>query len=92
MVIAVAYLSGGSGKTTAALNLATMLSEKGKTLAVDFDPQVRQRRSPDPFRFGQLRLPRMRKVAKRRSDVLLLLCPVHSVRSQVEEADSPCKI
>ncbi len=39
MVIAVACLSGGSGKTTTVLNLATMLSEKGKTLAVDFDPQ-----------------------------------------------------
>ncbi|MEL7039472.1 MAG: ParA family protein [Cyanobacteria bacterium J06592_8] len=38
-VITVSCLSGGSGKTTAALNLATMLSEKGKTLAVDFDPQ-----------------------------------------------------
>lgn len=38
-VIAVSCLSGGSGKTTTALNLATMLSEHGKTLAVDFDPQ-----------------------------------------------------
>jgi len=38
-VIAVSCLSGGSGKTTTVLNLATMLSEKGKTLAVDFDPQ-----------------------------------------------------
>jgi chromosome partitioning protein len=38
-VIAVACLSGGSGKTTTVLNLATMLAEKGKTLAVDFDPQ-----------------------------------------------------
>ena len=38
-VIAVACLSGGSGKTTTVLNLAIMLSEKGKTLAVDFDPQ-----------------------------------------------------
>ncbi|MGH2412277.1 MAG: ParA family protein [Microcystaceae cyanobacterium] len=35
----VSCLSGGSGKTTTCLNLATMLSEKGKTLAVDFDPQ-----------------------------------------------------
>jgi chromosome partitioning protein len=38
-VIAVACLSGGSGKTTTVLNLAIMLSQKGKTLAVDFDPQ-----------------------------------------------------
>jgi len=38
-VITVSCLSGGSGKTTTALNLATVLSEKGKTLAVDFDPQ-----------------------------------------------------
>jgi len=38
-VIAVACLSGGSGKTTTVLNLATMLSDVGKTLAVDFDPQ-----------------------------------------------------
>ena len=38
-VLAVACLSGGSGKTTTVLNLATMLSERGKTLAVDFDPQ-----------------------------------------------------
>lgn len=38
-VIAISCLSGGSGKTTTALNLATMLSEKGRTLAVDFDPQ-----------------------------------------------------
>lgn len=38
-VITVSCLSGGSGKTTTTLNLATMLSEKGKTLAVDFDPQ-----------------------------------------------------
>jgi chromosome partitioning protein len=39
LVITVACLSGGSGKTTAALNLAIMLAEHGKTLAVDFDPQ-----------------------------------------------------
>jgi chromosome partitioning protein len=38
-VISISCLSGGSGKTTTALNLATMLSEQGKTLAVDFDPQ-----------------------------------------------------
>jgi chromosome partitioning protein len=38
-VISVSCLSGGSGKTTTALNLAVMLSDKGKTLAVDFDPQ-----------------------------------------------------
>jgi chromosome partitioning protein len=37
--LAVSCLSGGSGKTTTCLNLATMLSQKGKTLAVDFDPQ-----------------------------------------------------
>jgi chromosome partitioning protein len=39
LIIAVACLSGGSGKTTTALNLATMLAGNGKTLAVDFDPQ-----------------------------------------------------
>jgi chromosome partitioning protein len=39
ITITVSCLSGGSGKTTTVLNLATMLSEKGKTLAVDFDPQ-----------------------------------------------------
>nr|ADN17698.1 Cobyrinic acid ac-diamide synthase [Gloeothece verrucosa PCC 7822] len=38
-VITVSCLSGGSGKSTTVLNLATMLSGKGKTLAVDFDPQ-----------------------------------------------------
>jgi chromosome partitioning protein len=38
-VITVSCLSGGSGKSTTALNLATMLSDKGKTLVVDFDPQ-----------------------------------------------------
>ena len=38
-VIVVSCLSGGSGKTTTVLNIATMLSDKGKTLAVDFDPQ-----------------------------------------------------
>ncbi|MDJ0567975.1 MAG: AAA family ATPase [Pleurocapsa sp. MO_192.B19] len=38
-VITISCLSGGSGKTTTCLNLATMLSSKGKTLAVDFDPQ-----------------------------------------------------
>ncbi|HEY9294797.1 MAG TPA: AAA family ATPase [Phormidium sp.] len=38
-VIAVTCLNGGSGKTTTVLNLAIMLSQKGKTLAVDFDPQ-----------------------------------------------------
>lgn len=38
-VITVSCLSGGSGKSTTALNLATMLSDKGLTLAVDFDPQ-----------------------------------------------------
>ncbi|MGK7897899.1 MAG: ParA family protein [Xenococcus sp. (in: cyanobacteria)] len=38
-VITVSCLSGGSGKSTTALNVATMLAEKGKTLAVDFDPQ-----------------------------------------------------
>ncbi|MCF2969759.1 ParA family protein [Synechococcus sp. Nb3U1] len=39
LVVTVACLSGGSGKTTAALNLATMLADHGKTLAIDFDPQ-----------------------------------------------------
>jgi len=39
IVLTVACLSGGSGKSTTVLNLATMLSERGKTLAVDFDPQ-----------------------------------------------------
>ena len=39
LVVSVSCLSGGSGKTTTALNLATMLSEQGRTLAVDFDPQ-----------------------------------------------------
>ena len=38
-IMTVSCLSGGSGKTTTVLNLATMLSEKGKTLAVDLDPQ-----------------------------------------------------
>lgn len=38
-VITVSCLSGGSGKTTTTLNIAIMLSGKGKTLAVDFDPQ-----------------------------------------------------
>lgn len=38
-IITISCLSGGSGKTTTVLNLATMLSERGKTLAVDFDPQ-----------------------------------------------------
>ena len=38
-VICVACLSGGSGKSTTVLNLATMLSAHGRTLAVDFDPQ-----------------------------------------------------
>lgn len=39
IILTVACLSGGSGKTTTALNLATMLAENGRTLAVDFDPQ-----------------------------------------------------
>ncbi len=39
LVVTVACLSGGSGKTTAALNLATMLADHGRTLAIDFDPQ-----------------------------------------------------
>lgn len=38
-VITVVCLSGGSGKTTTSLNLATMLADHGRTLAVDFDPQ-----------------------------------------------------
>ncbi|MGK7883756.1 MAG: ParA family protein [Crocosphaera sp.] len=38
-IITVSCLSGGSGKSTTALNIATMLALKGKTLAVDFDPQ-----------------------------------------------------
>ena len=38
-VITVSCLSGGSGKSTTVLNLATMLAEQDKTLAIDFDPQ-----------------------------------------------------
>ncbi|MEB3190244.1 MAG: ParA family protein [Snowella sp.] len=38
-VITVSCLSGGSGKTTTCLNLATMLAQRGKTLAIDLDPQ-----------------------------------------------------
>ena len=38
-VISISCLSGGSGKTTTALNLAVMLANRGSTLAVDFDPQ-----------------------------------------------------
>jgi chromosome partitioning protein len=38
-VLVFSCLSGGSGKTSACLNIATMLSEKGPTLACDFDPQ-----------------------------------------------------
>ena len=39
VIVTISCLSGGSGKTTTALNLATMLAERSKTLAVDFDPQ-----------------------------------------------------
>jgi chromosome partitioning protein len=38
-IIVVSCLSGGSGKTTTCLNLATMLAQRGKTLAIDLDPQ-----------------------------------------------------
>ena len=38
-VLCVSCLSGGSGKTTSALNIGTMLSASGRTLLCDFDPQ-----------------------------------------------------
>ncbi|MEH2295349.1 ParA family protein [Nostoc sp.] len=38
-VIAVACFSGGSKKTTTVVNLAIILSQRGKTLGVDFDSQ-----------------------------------------------------
>lgn len=39
MIYSVCNEKGGSGKTTLAINLATKLSEKGKCLLIDLDPQ-----------------------------------------------------
>ncbi|MEH2459069.1 ParA family protein [Nostoc sp.] len=38
-VIAVACFIGGSEKTTTVVNLVIILSQRGKTLGVDFDSQ-----------------------------------------------------
>lgn len=40
MRIAVVNLKGGTGKTTTAMSLAAALSERGRTLLVDADPQA----------------------------------------------------
>lgn len=39
MVYSICNEKGGSGKTTFAVNLATKLSEQGKCLVIDLDPQ-----------------------------------------------------